>query len=76
MCKMKSIFGFFRNGAKVFRLAAHGEYQENAEEMRRIEDEVMCGTSWRDDKANLQGDWKNVRGDMRKAWGKIESSNG
>ena len=62
---MKSIFGFFRNGAKVFRLAAHGEYQENAEEMRRIEDEVMRGTSWRDDKANLQEDWKNVRGDMR-----------
>ena len=36
MCKMKSIFGFFRNGAKVFRLAAHGEYQENAEEMRQF----------------------------------------
>lgn len=76
MCRIRTFFAFFRNGIKVFRLAAHGQYQEEEEALREIEEEIRQGSSWKDDKTNLQQDSKKVRDDMQKSWNKISASNG
>jgi len=70
------IMGFVTDGAKTFRDAAKGRYNQESEAIQELREEMFGESSTTSDAQNLRRDRMMVGRDVRASYNKIVAENG